>query len=82
MDCERSCALLPIGYRRPAQLARPDAPDDDPSRYGVLKVYVHHTRSFWPSSGVNLHFYDLGPERGYVLVGLERPGKIEIPSDY
>lgn len=79
---ERSCVLLPIGYRRPSQLASPGAPEDDPARYGVLKVFVHHTRSFWPSSGLNLHFYDLGPEKGYVLVGLERPEKIEIPSDY
>ena len=79
---ERACVLLPIGHRRPSERTAPSAPDDDPSRYGVLKVYVHARPGFAPTSVVYLHLYDLGPERGFRLVGLERPPRIDLPPAF
>ena len=78
----RSCVVLPIGRRRPSDLASPEAPDDDPLRYGVLDIFVHQTKSVRPSSSIQVHFYDLGPERGYRLVGLVRPPEVKIPEAY
>lgn len=42
--------------------------DADPSRYAV--VAIDNGQSRYP---LGLHLYDLGPERGFRLVGLERP---------
>lgn len=78
----RSCVVLPIGHKRPAQLAPPDAPDDDPLRYGVLDIFVHQTKSVRPTSAVRLHFYDLGAARGYRLVGVERLMDPVMPTGY
>lgn len=78
----RSCVVLPIGHRRPADLAPKGAPDDHPLRYGVLDVYVHQTKSVRPSSSIQVHFYDLGPERGYRMVGIVRPPEVNIPDAY
>ncbi len=78
----RSCIVLPIGHRRPADLVNPDAADDDPMRYGILDIFVHQTRSVRPTSETRVHFYDLGPEKGFRLVGVERPGQPILPDLY
>lgn len=77
-----SCVLLPLGGIRPATLAGPSAKDDDPLRYGVLDIWVHQKPTVMPMGQVRLHFYDLGPERGYRLVGIERPRQVSVPDDY
>ncbi|HEY2512605.1 MAG TPA: hypothetical protein VGI39_17175 [Polyangiaceae bacterium] len=46
----------------------PGAPDDDPSRYVKLVI-----RDGVARGALVAHAYDLGPGRGFVLVGLERP---------
>ena len=78
----RSCIVLPIGHRRPSELAGPNAADDDPLRYGILDIFVHHTRSVRPTSETRVHFYDLGPERGFRAVGIERPNQPILPDLY
>lgn len=78
----RSCILLPLGYRRPSELAKPGAPDDDPLRYGVLDIFVHQEAKVTPTSHVELHFYDLGPDRGFRLVGIDRPPHTVLPDLY
>lgn len=70
---ERSCIVLPVGIRRPAELAPPDAPDDHPLRYGILDIFVHQKPSSAQASTIRLHFYDHGESRGMRLVGIERP---------
>jgi hypothetical protein len=75
------CVELPIGRRRPAELVPPDAPDDHPLRYGVLKIFVH-TMSLRPNSELDLHFYDLGEARGFRLVGVDRPEHPVVPASY
>ena len=45
-----------------------DAPDTDPSRYGVVEI----TTATAPAP-LRAHVVDLGATRGYMLVGLERP---------
>src|SRR6478736_754783 len=77
-----SCVLFPLGRTRPADLAGPGARADDPLRYGVLDVWVHQKPTVMPMGQVRLHFYDLGPERGYQLVGIERPREVTVPDDY
>ncbi|MCA9550356.1 MAG: hypothetical protein KC933_09990 [Myxococcales bacterium] len=78
----RSCVALPIGHKRPSALAPADAPDDHPLRYGVLDIFIHQTKSVRPSSSVQIHFYDLGPERGFRLVGIRRPPEPKLPNIY
>ncbi len=78
----RSCIQFPIGDTRPAELAGVEARDDDPLRYGVLKIWMHQRPTLRPTSAVHLHFYDLGAERGYRLVGIERPDRPEIPDEF
>jgi hypothetical protein len=76
----RSCVQLPIGHKRPSDLVQPNAPDDDPLRYGMMKIFIHQTKSVKPTSEIDLHFYDLGPERGFKLVGIVRPDEVEVPD--
>lgn len=45
----------------------PSLPDDDPARYRIIEL--HHDRAPNP---LRAHLYDLGPERGYRLAGIER----------
>jgi hypothetical protein len=47
-------------------------PDGDPARYVVIDV-----TNGYAEGPLRAHLYDLGPERGYRLVGIERP---ETPS--
>jgi hypothetical protein len=70
----RRCLPLPGGRDRPSDLAPAGAPDDDPGRYAV--VYAGHLRG--PDLAV--HLYDLGPGRGFVLVGLERVQHGSVPE--
>jgi hypothetical protein len=46
----------------------PHVKDDSPSRYVV--VDVDNGQSKYP---LRVHLYDLGPEKGFALVGAERP---------
>lgn len=78
----RSCIALPLGTRRPADLAPPGSKADHPLRYGLLKIFVHQGPSVPPTSSIRLHLYDRGPEAGYVLVGIERPPKPVMPDLY
>jgi len=78
----RSCILRPLGDKRPADFVEKDAPDDDPLRYGVVKIFVHQEAKLRPTSAIHLYFYDLGKERGYQLVGIERPDKPVVPDLY
>lgn len=77
-----SCIRLPLGEERPSQLASEDSPLDHPLRYGVMKIWVHQVPSVRPMGEVRVHFYDLGPDRGFQMVGVERPEHIELPDDY
>ncbi len=78
----RSCIVLPIGYRRPSDLAPKGARADHPLRYGVLDLFIHQTQSVRPTSSMKLHFYDLGVDEGYRLVAIERPPEPSIPDFY
>lgn len=71
-----TCVNLPLSNIRPADLAPSWADDNDPRRYGVLTIHVQQIPSLPPTS-IRIHFYDLGPERGFVIVGLERPDKTD-----
>ncbi len=74
----RTCLPLPLGPARPHALARAGAPDDDPRRYAVLEIYANHRRAAAPTSLLLVHLYDLGPARGFRVVGIERPR--EVPA--
>jgi hypothetical protein len=70
---QRSCIVLPIGHTRPDALAGEAAAPDAPLRYGVIEIQTaRQTTKLGPTS-VRLHLYDLGPARGFRLVGIERP---------
>jgi hypothetical protein len=43
-------------------------PDDDGSRYQVVDIF-----NGYAPGPLRAHLYDLGPQRGFVLAGLERP---------
>ncbi|MCK5799027.1 MAG: hypothetical protein KAI47_17665 [Deltaproteobacteria bacterium] len=79
---KRSCVVLPLGTRRPSELADKGAPDDDPMRYGEMKIFVHQDPSVPPTSSIHLYFYDLGPKRGFRLVGIRRPPRPLMPALY
>jgi hypothetical protein len=76
----RSCVQLPIGDRRPSDLAPDGARDDHPLRYGVLKIFIYQKPTLPPTSSIWLHLYDLGPQRGYRLVGIDRRPKPVLPD--
>ena len=78
----RSCVVLPVGTQRPSELAPKNARDDHPMRYGILKIYVHQRAAVKPTSSMWLHFYDLGPKRGFRLVAMHRQPKPAIPANY
>ncbi len=79
---ERACVVLPVGHKRPSDLVAADLRDDAPERYGVLRIYVHQAFTFLPASQIDLHFYDLGPQRGFKLVGIERHSAPRVPEQY
>ncbi len=78
----RACVVMPVGTRRPSELAPRGAPDNHPLRYGVMKIYIHQRPAVKPTSSMWLHFYDLGPKRGFRLVGMHRQPKPAIPASY
>jgi hypothetical protein len=63
-----SCVPLPLAAHRPSDLAGAGAPDGDARRYGVVELVASGT----PRASVRVHFYDLGPARGFVVAGVER----------
>jgi len=70
---DSSCVQLPVGDRRPAELAPKGSRDDHPLRYGVLRFFVYQRTGRRPTR-LDVHLYDRGARRGLVLVGLERFG--------
>ncbi len=78
----RSCVLFPLGDKRPSQLVPRRAADDHPLRYGILKIFIHQKPALPPTSSIWFHFYDLGPERGYQLVGVDRRPAPVMPDLY
>ena len=54
---DSSCILLPIGDRRPHDLAPAGAPDDHELRYGVMQINVYQKPSRPPTT-IAVHFYD------------------------
>jgi hypothetical protein len=59
----------------PHQTPDGGAPDDDPSRYLVIDI----SNGYAPGP-LRAHLYDLGPTRGFRLVGLERPEDARPPK--
>jgi len=55
----------------PPHFAPAGALDDAAERYAVLEIVRKEGRS---ETKLLVHFYDLGPQRGYAMVGVERPG--------
>ncbi|MCB9558311.1 MAG: hypothetical protein H6707_19500 [Deltaproteobacteria bacterium] len=76
----RSCIQLPLGERRPADLAGPTAPDHAALRYGIVRIWITQKPSIPPTSSIGIHLYDLGVQRGFRLVGITRPPR-PVPSD-
>ena len=60
----RSCFVLPDSA------APASAPDESPERYTTLDVIRLDSMG---KTTLHAAFYDLGPERGYFLAGIERP---------
>lgn len=76
---DRTCFDLPLGTVRPHDLAGASASEDDPLRYMVLEIYSNQQPSLRPTATLVAHLYDLGPGRGFRLVGLERPSEVPDP---
>jgi hypothetical protein len=68
----RTCVPFPLGGPRPADLAGPAAPDDAPLRYALLEIDSTPHPARRATGRVVLHLVDLGPQRGFRLVGVER----------
>ena len=68
----RTCVPLPFDPIRPSNFARTGAPDDDPARYTVIEIDSNDVPSIQPKARVAVHLYDLGPERGFRIAGIER----------
>ena len=49
--------------------------DNDPARYVIVDLVNGQT-----PAPLRAHLYDLGPARGFVLVGLERPSSVSPPG--
>lgn len=75
----RTCVPLPFGGARPGDRTGATTRDDDPARYTVIEIYSNATPSLRPTASVVLHLYDLGPARGFQLVGIERPDDVKDP---
>jgi hypothetical protein len=70
-DAGRVCTTLPRVQ------AAPGAPPSDASRYVV--VVLENGAASYP---LFAHLYDLGPKRGYRLVGIERPESADASLDH
>lgn len=78
----RSCIKRSLeGIDGPVHISS-DLPEDDPQRYGLMKIWIHQQAQVQPTSAVHLHFYNLGPDKGQRLVGIERPDKPLTPELY
>lgn len=67
---ERAAEVGRICMRLPAHFAEATLPDDAEGRYATLDVIRLDSAA---KTTLRAHFYDLGPARGYVLAGIERP---------
>jgi hypothetical protein len=76
---DRTCVPLPFGGARPHDQVGAAARDDDPARYALIEIYSNPIPSLRATASVVLHLYDLGPERGFRLVGIERPDEVKDP---
>ena len=76
----RTCVELPMGRLRPDTLSGASAPDDDPRRYAILEIYSNQRPALQATALVVLHLVDLGSERGFRLVGVERPDAVKDPA--
>jgi len=75
-----TCTDLPFSPNaRPGIRLEPGARDDDPRRYAVMEIYSNQQPSLRATALVVLHFFDLGPARGFRLVGIERPDDVKDP---
>jgi hypothetical protein len=72
----RSCFDLPVAAGRPYQLVAASAPPDDPLRYAVVEIYSNQHPSLRATATVVVHLYDLGPDGGLRIVGIERPALV------
>ncbi len=79
---DRTCVQRSIGDSRPADLVSPRARDDHPLRYGLIKIWIHQQADIYPTSAVFVHIYDLGPGKGYEIVGIEHPNTPVLPELY
>jgi hypothetical protein len=73
------CIDLVDGGQRPSTAAGPAA-EDHPSRYAILDISVEEEPGREPLPPARLHFYDTA-ERGFQLVGIERPASDRPPAD-
>jgi hypothetical protein len=78
-DPARTCVKLPPGPLRGHSLAGARAADDHPLRYTLIELYTNQHPSVHATSSVLVHLYDLGPQRGFRLVGIERPYEVRDP---
>ena len=76
---DRTCIPLSLGGARPADIAGAGAPDNAPLRYALLEIYSNQHPARKATAAVVLHLVDLGPVRGFRLVGVERLTKLEDP---
>ncbi len=77
-DEDAGVACVPLGDLPRAPVGG-GVPDDDARRYLVLDVSILRGGVTDELPPARLHFYDLGPERGLKLVGVERPDRAGTP---
>lgn len=81
LDPARACvSLLGPDGSRPSDGVAEGAPDDDEARYRVVDIVTTEVAGADPVPPLRLHVVDLGAERGFELVGVERPSSAEAPA--
>ena len=78
-DPRRVCISL-VGDQGQRSAIAPGAADDDPSRYQITDITLVPEPGAPGIPPARLHFYDLG-ERGFRLVGIERPADNTPPGN-
>lgn len=75
---DRICIDLVEGGARPSA-AVPNAPEDSADRYAIVDVVVYAGAGTDRLPPARFHFYDLGGQDGFALVGVERPETADPP---